>query len=202
MALPKYLNRKCVCVVEKAVTILGRGPSWQECPFRTEELWGASTCLLVPILGDKPYTKVFAFDNDAETMESIKVAQARHIPIVGKLDYVTEKYPVWDIVKTFQSSYFMNTISYMLAYAIYQGYNYLHIYGIDQGPQWCVQSGKSFVTFWLGVATGRGIRMRMGRGSLRFAYNLGLDSMPRAYLENEKDLIFNNIGEEALKAVA
>lgn len=186
----------------KEVSIVGRGPSWKECPFVTEELWGASTCLLEPVLADKRYTKVFAFDNDPITMESIKVAKERNIAIVSKLDYATERYPVWEVVREFTSSYLKPTISYMLAYALYSKYTHLHIYGIDQGPQWYVQQGKPYVMFWLGVATGRGVKYRIGRGSLKWAYSSLIDDLPKVVLEDEPDLLYNHIGERALECAA
>ena len=170
----------------KSVTIIGRGPSWKECPFATEELWGTATCLATEGLKDKNYTKVFAFDGVNEILtEALKEAKERNIPVVSTLSYATELYPLVPIVRHFQVSYFKTSISYMLAYAIYQGYKSIRIDGIDQGPGWLYQQGKPYITFWLGVATGRGIEYRMGRDSLKWTYRIGQNGLPEAFILRE-----------------
>ena len=179
----------------KDLTILGRGPSWKECPFRTNELWGTVTCLTVEELRDRPFTKVFAFDGIESAVEGINIAKERKIPVVSNREYATERYPLVEIAREFQSSYFMPSISYMLAYALYLKYERLYIYGIDQGPRWDYQSGKPHIVFWLGVATGRKVDLRIGKGSLRWAYRMGLDEMPLVMFENAENAIANNIGK-------
>lgn len=155
----------------KPLTIVGRGNSWNECPFSTEELWGTITCLLTEGLSGKKYTKVFAFDNDAKIKEAIEIAQRRKIPIVSLWDYATEIWPSREIVKDTRSGYFLNSLSRMLAYAIYLKYQKIFIYGIDQGPEWPQQQAKPHVCFWLGFAMGRGIDIRLGRGSMKWSYS-------------------------------
>lgn len=157
----------------KAVTIVGRGESWKECPFHTEEIWGAATCLITPKLADHPYTKVFAFDNDDNIKLAVAEAHRRNIPIVSVWGYATEPWPTRGIVRTTRSAHFLDTISRMLGYAIYYEYSKLFIYGIDYGPQWRNLQSKSIVTFWIGFAMGRGIEVCLGRGSMRWAYNHG-----------------------------
>ena len=178
----------------KAVTILGRGPSWKECRFNTEELWGTATCLATEGLKDKKYTKVFAFDDDALVKQCLVIAKERNIPFVSQREFATEHYPLIEIAREFRSSYFMPTISYMIAYALYLKYDRLWIYGIDQGPRWDYQAGKSHIMFWLGVAIGRKVNLRIGRGSLRWSYGLGLNELPK--LMFEEDNLANHIGLE------
>lgn len=155
-----------------ALTIIGRGPSWRECPFTTSELWGTTTCLVTEGLSQQKYTKVFAFDNDNDPLikESVKVANERGIPVVSTFEFATEVWPSREIVKEFLTSYFLNSISRMLAYAVYLKYTKLFIYGIDQGPTWQLQQSKPHVCFWLGFARAKGIDLRLGRGCLRWAY--------------------------------
>ena len=182
------------------LTIIGRGPSWKECPFCTEELWGAASCLITEGLKDKNYTKVFAFD-DMDTPARIdelgrcmEIANSRNIPIVSTRAYATEIFPLVEIAREFWSSYFMPTASYMMAYALYLKYGRLHIYGLDQGPRWIYQSGKPHIVHWLGVALGRKVDLRIGRGSLRWAYRLGLNEVPIAFFEDDESSIAKNIG--------
>ena len=169
----------------KSVTIIGKGPSWKECPFGSQELWGPESCLITEGLKDKKYTKVFGFDNNDITKECLLIAKERGIPFVSTHPYATELYPLVDIVRRFQVSYLKNSISYMLAYAIYHGYESIRLDGVDQGPQWEFQQSKSYITFWLGVATGLRIEWRMGQGSLTWAYRIGQDSLPQAFQVKE-----------------
>ncbi len=184
---------------------MGRGPSWKECQFRTPELWGCATNLMTEGLKDKPYTKVFAFDglksningktvDETELIQALEIARSRNIPIVSQRDYATELFPMVAIAREFKSSYWMPTISYAIAYALYLGYERIWIDGIDQGPRWDYQSGKSHIVFWLGVATGRKVDLRLGRGSLGWAYRLGLNELPEAFFKPED--IARHIGIE------
>jgi len=164
------------------LTILGRGPSWRECLFDTEELWGTVTCLTIPELREKKFTKVFYFD-DSETPENragLAIAEQRNIQILSMVGDVGDKYPLRDVIRDCRASYFLNTISYMMAYAIHLKYSRIFLHGIDQGPVWELQQAKPHVCFWIGFANGRGIEVTMGRGSLRWAYNIGEKPPPEA----------------------
>lgn len=181
-------------MLTKTVTLVGRGPSWKECLFNTEELWGTESCLITDGLKDKKYTKVFSFDDNDIAKQCALIAKERHIPFVSSHEYATEPFPMIEIAREFGSSYFMPTISFMIAYALYLKYDCLSIFGIDQGLRWDYQAGKPHVTFWLGVATGRKVNLRIGRGSLRWAYMLGLNELPLELFEGEENSIANHIG--------
>lgn len=173
------------------VTIIGRGPSWKECPFNTDELWGTATCLLTGGLVDKNYTKVFAFDNDTDDKlrRAVEVAKMRNIPVVSSYEhFATELFPTYELVKKFKSSFFLNSISRMIAYAVYLECPKLYINGIDQGPGWDMQQSKPHVTFWLGFALAKGVDLRLGRGSLTWAYRVGEAPAGIAYQEEEISL--------------
>ncbi len=174
----------------KSVTLVGRGPSWTDCPFATEELWGTATCLTTDGMEDKNFTRIFAFDEvtrGSELSKALDIARIRKIPIVGRHSYATEPFPSFGILMKLKSSYLMPTMSYMMAYALYLKYDRLNIYGIDGGPQWEYQFGKPHITHWWGIATAMGVEVGMGKGSLQWAYRAGLDGMPRAFLESEYD---------------
>lgn len=185
----------------KTVTLLGLGPSRQGCPFDTDELWGTVDCLNQDDLKDKKFTKLFAFDsvdmiiNDHSLKNvilssAIDKAHEMNIPLVGCKEYATEKYPLREIITKFKSSYFMPTISYMIAYALYYEYDRLFIYGIDAGPQWWYQLGKPHITFWLGYAIARGVQVLLGRGSLQWAYQPGIDNLPIAWVKEEYEKLY------------
>ena len=157
------------------ITIIGRGPSWKECPFETDDLWAPVTCLTVDGLKDKNFTKLFFFDDWSreDIKKGLAIAKERGITVVSLLSDIGERYPLREVIRDCRSSYFLNTVSYMLALAIHLKYSKIYLYGIDQGPLWELWQGKAHINFWIGFALGRGIEVIMGRNSLRWAYNVG-----------------------------
>ncbi len=145
----------------KDLIILGKGDSSKHCPFDTE-VWGVNDVYLKPECKGKKIDKLFAFDplGDGYVTGMKLVA-----PVVSWQSYADEKYPLNEILEEFKSKYFPNTICYMLALAIYQRYEKLRLYGIDQpsGSQYAID--KSGVEYWLGRAQGRGIEVVVSQGS-------------------------------------
>jgi len=194
---------------KKEVTLLSLGPSYVECRFETEEVWGVYRCLLEPSLKDRKFTKIFSIDGKWQTIndhppflqtsidESSKRAAELGIPVVGMRDYVTEHYPTKEVVAKFHTSYFGPTVTYMIAYALLYGYEKIHIYGIDQGPELMYQTGKPAVTFWLGLATGLGVELVMGKGSLKWTYSAGLTGLPMAWVREEYEKLYVKLVPES-----
>jgi hypothetical protein len=137
--------------------------------------------LLTPGLADKPYDKVFAFDgvNFPEIAQALPLAKSRGIPVLGTLDYATELYPIRDVVKRFESSFFKNTLSYMLAYALYLDKDMIFIHGIGGRRRWDYEIGKHYILFWLGIARGIGVDVRIGPGSSKWLYDFTPLDAPR-----------------------
>lgn len=80
------------------------------------------------------------------------------------------RYPLEEIFKHFgecfvrpcHAKYFTNTISYMIALAIYEEYDEIHVYGVDMATTFLDNEyahQRPSCEFWLGVAAGRGIRL-------------------------------------------
>lgn len=165
------------------LTLLGRGPSLAECPVPfVRETWVAASVLGVPEWAGYDYSKVFCFDvieNPTEkqargvdvTKEKtgVGIARERRIPVVSTHDYATESYPISDIIRQFGTNYFLNDSSYMIAYALYLGYESLFLYGIDQ-TDGGYEKGRSYVAYWLGVATGMRTSVSITRGALPWFY--------------------------------
>lgn len=55
--------------------------------------------------------------------------------------------------------YFTNTVSWMLAMAIYEGYKEIHIYGVNMAQDAEYKSQRPSCEFFLGWARGRGIKL-------------------------------------------
>jgi len=172
------------------ITLLGRGPSWIECPLKGE-IWGTATCLITDGLKDINYSKVFAFDSPLipSVRNSLDAALERNIPVVSNLNYATELFPTREVAREFRCVYLKSSMSFMIAMAIYSGYTKLRIDGIDQGPNWHYALSKPYVTFWLGVASGRDIDWEMGKGSLTWMYRLDKHNMAEPFEQTDNDLV-------------
>lgn len=66
-------------------------------------------------------------------------------------------FPLDEIIKAFGSSFFTNTISYMIAYALYKGVKAIYLYGVDMDSMSEYEHQKASVDYWIGFARGRGV---------------------------------------------
>ena len=188
----------------KDLTILSMGPSRTDCPFQTKELWGVYRCILEPDLQDKKFDKLFCVDginqsiNDHPPIEiksitkSIEKAKELGIPMVGfrQYDWPTEYYPLKEIVRKLKCNNFGPTPSWMIAYALYLGYERIELYGIDQGPDLAYLLGKDKMAFWIGYAIGMGVDVHLGLGSLKWSYSGGLAEVPIAWASEEYEKLY------------
>jgi len=79
------------------------------------------------------------------------------------------RYPFDEIVKYFSpyftdpvhARYFTNSISFMLALAIYEGFQEIAIYGVDLAVTTEYSEQRPSCEFWIGVAVGRGIKVHI-----------------------------------------
>lgn len=55
--------------------------------------------------------------------------------------------------------YFTNSVSYMIALAIYEGFDIIHLYGVDMAVGSEYEQQRPSCEFWVGIAKGRGIQM-------------------------------------------
>lgn len=69
------------------------------------------------------------------------------------------RFPREGIVQALGYDYFTSTIAYMIAYAIYQDFKELHLYGVDMAAETEYFQERPCVEFWLGVAHAKGIQI-------------------------------------------
>ena len=74
-------------------------------------------------------------------------------------------YPLDEVVEMFGIDFFGNSIDYMIAYALYKGYDDIHTYGINLGTESESKYEKSPTSFWAGMTMGLGCRFTI-HGSL------------------------------------
>jgi hypothetical protein len=90
---------------------------------------------------------------------------AKNCPIDGEVwqgkFYDINRIPITDIINEFGIAYFRPVMSYMIAHAIYQGYEKIRIYGCDVDEEGNFTADKPRIAFWLGVAKGRGVKVEI-----------------------------------------
>ncbi len=159
--------------------LLGQGPSMYDCPIDNGvETWTTISTLSKKGWANHKYTKAFIFDKvDYKTDEKIgiqmallKRARGDPMEIVGHEIYTKERtveYPLEEIIREFDTYYWKNDMSYMIAYAILLGYKHLSIWGVDQGGgESFYEMARPYVMFWLGIASGRGVEWDLAPTSI------------------------------------
>jgi len=147
----------------KKLILLGGGETAYDCPFGDVDLWVTADALPKLDELDPEHTKLFCFGNDSTV--AIQTALTLGIPIVSTESYATEPFPKDAIVKWYGFDYFWSPLSYMIAYALYCGYQEFSIYGFDLESQEEYYSGKPRITFWLGLARGLGVKWDIAKRS-------------------------------------
>ena len=139
----------------KDIIILGYSGTANECPFDTET-WGIN--IAGSFFPEKKISYCFAFDElPSEYVKEMKALA----PVISFQPYADIKYPLKEIEKAFNTKYFVNTVGFMIAYAIYIGVIRLSLYGCDTiiGAMW--QRESKGVEYWLGRAEEHGIELRL-----------------------------------------
>lgn len=72
-----------------------------------------------------------------------------------------ENFPFKEVKKQFGVDYFTNMVCYMLAAAIMEDADEIHLYGVRQAGLVEYMEQRRGVEFWLGIAVGRGIKVEI-----------------------------------------
>ena len=149
----------------KRINIMGAAPGWEHTPFKNGEVWAVNDThrrrdvdLMVDIHDRR---------NPKEEHDKISLAELKERGTPAYTQYLMDgfpnvkKYPIKEIKQEFDTDYFGSGIDYMIALAIYQGASEIHLYGIimAKGSEYSHQ--KPSVEFWLGIAKGRGVKVRI-----------------------------------------
>lgn len=158
----------------KEVIILGTGLTNIICPF-DKEVWGVNSAYAMYIRTGSwlRVDKLFFFDDLTKEIPTSPMSINRlkdiDIPMISTHQYPElniEPYPLDEIIEEFDSTYFSNTICYMIAYAMYKGYEAIDFYGIDHISQDTYMLERAGVEYWLGRAKERGIKIYIPKGSI------------------------------------
>lgn len=69
-------------------------------------------------------------------------------------------YPLQEVLNKF-GNYFTNSVSYMLALAIYEGFEEIHVYGVDMAVDTEYHHQRPSCEYFLGLAAGMGIKIHV-----------------------------------------
>jgi len=76
------------------------------------------------------------------------------------------RYPLTEILAEFGPNvrYFTSTFAYMMALAIWMGFEEIHLYGFEMSSEEEYRHQKACAEFWIGIAIGRGIKVVLPDG--------------------------------------
>jgi len=144
------------------VILLAKGETRFLCPFDADEVWAVNDVGSDPQFKGKKIDKIFRFD---PTNTSLLKEMKDVAPIVSWQYYADIKYPIEEITKEFKTEYLCNTISYMIAYAIYTGIKQIRLFGVDAPYGGIYEIERSGIEYWIGRATERGVKVIPCKGS-------------------------------------
>lgn len=162
----------------KKVAIVGSSKGWSEAPFDDPswEIWSLNNMYKkIKTLPNGRWTRWFDIHEKA-------IDRPKHKEVLASLGcpvYVNEKwshllnsvvYPFEEVKKEFfinvnREQFFTSSIAYMTALAIYEGFDEISFYGINQSLQTEYEKQLPCIDFWVGIALGKGIRVNIQKHS-------------------------------------
>ena len=155
----------------KKVAILGYTPTRAYAPYKDDrfEIWGLNDLYRFKAEKDiQRWTRWFNFHQDIPSPTG-RTSYHDCLLEYAKWDcpvYLIEKslivpnsikYPLEEISNLY-GNYFTNSISYMIALAIYEGFEEIGVYGVDMATDSEYGQQRPSCEYWLGVAVGKGIK--------------------------------------------
>lgn len=154
----------------KKVAICGTSRTLREAPFTddTFEFWICNDMHQVV----KGFHRIFEMHPRKGYLENYVCSNGlRQIDALASFEvpvYMLERhedipysipYPINDVVNKLGRRYFRSTIDYMIALAIYEGFEEIHIYGVDMAVDTEYGTQRPSCEYWIGLAEGKGINV-------------------------------------------
>ncbi len=185
------------------VAIVGFTPTRDQAPYPNPdfEIWALNDLFEAIPRVDRLFQihsrqSIDTYTTRGEKASYIERLRALPVPI-----YMTEvhpdipnsvKYPLEEMIAEF-GGYFTNTISYMLALAIHEGFHEIHVYGVDMAVGTEFMGQRPSCEYFLGIAKGKGIRLYIPYQSdllkSRFLYGF----------QEDEEIAFNKKCESSVK---
>ena len=161
----------------KEIILLGSGQTHGACPYN-KETWGVNYVVRYPDFL-KNGNKLFFFDdlstfnprvmtfadlyNNRHLLEF--VTTSKNVEFLKKYNVTATVYPLDQIIHKYKTHYFANSISYMVAYAMFTGVESMTLYGIDHVNYREYLMAKAGLEYWLGRAQQSGMDINICAGS-------------------------------------
>lgn len=155
---------------KKKVAIVGYTPTRAHAPYNDSkwEIWGLND--LYRFKDEvKRWDRWFELHPDLPS-DKERITYAERIKALGKMEcpvYMLDKhpevpnsvkYPIDDAIEKF-GNYFTNSISYMLALAIMEGFEEIGVWGVDMATDGEYGHQRPSCEYFLGIAVGKGIKV-------------------------------------------
>ena len=151
----------------KEVILLGMGSTSHQCPYDAE-VWGVNRGFRKARWIDKLFMTDTRLDPYGDIQFDIANLKDVDFPVISlhKVKGIkTKPYPYKRIVEKFGTEFFSCTVCYMIAYALYKGYDKIRMYGVDMITTKEYEREKGGVEFWVGIARGMGCEVEICKGS-------------------------------------
>lgn len=182
---------------KKRVIILGSGPGWDTCPYNSE-VWAVGKMLMLNP-SPKKVDRLFNMDDIDHLLmirrgvfsrdAYIKAINERRVPFYSVRTYEdipqSVEYPLREVVEKVKVPYFENSIAYMIALAIVEGYEQIDLYGVAQMGAHEYVKERGCVEYWLGVAAGLGLAVGIHTHSLLLR---GTSEYMYGYMQTREEL--------------
>ena len=172
----------------KKVAILGTAETWKEFPRDDSfEIWALndmykiiSGCNRWFEMHNTEFIKLWTPSNC--TKPHIEFLKELNIPIY-MLNSIPEletsvTYPLEKIIEHFGRQYFKSSVDYMIALALYEGFEEIHVYGVNMAVDEEYSYQRPSCEYWLGRAEGMGVKIHLPESC---------DLLKRYYLYGYKD---------------
>ena len=186
--------------------VMGTGEGWQLAPKQSSSM----ICVLNDLLYQDKYGVEYDYLVSMDQLDEkpqvrsgqqnlgdvIARINASGKPFIAPYRYeeipLSRPFPMEKYVKTFGAPYFLNTISYQIAFALLEGAEEIDIYGVNQASSSEFFFEKAACEYVLGIAIGKGVKVtihgeksellttktRFG-GSMLYGYNTTWPSIQR-----------------------
>jgi len=153
--------------MNKRVFIIGKGDGKEFVPDvipKGVDVWGVNNSVF-----DRNMDSLFYLHYPEDTAEYREIrldGNEKGIEVItqyGDLEGWDKQiaYPLKEIIEKFGTGYFGNSIGYMIAYALYKGYEQIDIYGCPINTETEYIFEKSNIDFWIGYGMGLGVKTKI-----------------------------------------
>lgn len=177
----------------KKVAIVGSaGSSTEKAPWKDPEfeIWGLAWRIMEK--GDR----YFDMHKLGPHRKNVQPNYERHLSLLDATVYLQEehpdipnsvRYPIEDVIKMLSGvdpyadgDYFASSVAFMLALAIYEEFEEIHLYGIDLLTDSEFSHQRPNAEYLIGLARGLGRKVLVPKESamLKFSYRYGYDTLP------------------------